>query len=176
MKDRNILIWNSLVFILLSVLIAGFQTSFWPSILRVLSGANLWLFLTVYICIYRNFDQGLIFVYLNTMAVHAFTSLPIGILLSLQIIVLIMCNFLRSRIFWNTASYYLIISIASIVLMEVSFMLLSYFFENSPAQSFAWKETLITIVLTPALGFLFYSLGRFVDSLLPPPQIGATKT
>lgn len=171
MKDRNILIWNTLAFSALSFFVAGLQTAFWPSILRVFYGANLWIFITIYICIYRRFHHALIFTYVNTLILHSYTSVPFGVLLVLQILLLAFCNFLRSRIFWTTASYYLIVCAISVLLFEIAFMFLSYFFEPVPAVRLAWRETVVTIFLSPALGFLFFSFGRLIDTLLPPPQV-----
>jgi hypothetical protein len=176
MKERNIIILNMLVFSLLSFLTAGFQTSFWPTVLKFLSGANLWIFISIYIFTYRHIVHSLIFAYMNTLFLHTFTSLPFGILLTLQIILLFACYFLRSRIFWTTSSYFLIISAVCVLLYEIAFLVLSYFFEPLPAQHLAWRETLITLLLTPIIGLIFFSVGRFIDSLLPPPQLGTTRT
>lgn len=176
MRERNIAIFNLVLFTVFSFIIAGFQSSFWPSIFRVLSGTNLWIFPIFYFCLYRPFHIALLFVYINTLVLHGFTSASLGLLLAIQIIILLGCNFLRSRIFWNTVSYYLIVCAVGGVIYEAAFMLLSHLFEVQPMEQFSWRSALITLILSPAVGFLFFSLGRILDHSLPPQPIEGSQS
>lgn len=176
MKERYLLIWNTVIFVIFSFLVAGMQTTFWPLLARFFEGMNLWIYLLVYASLYRPFWHGLLFVYLNTIALHAFTNSTIGILLLSQIIILLFCHFFRSRIFWNTLSYFMIMSAAAILLFEISLMLLSRFFEFSPATSFPWWKMFISIIVSPLFSFLFFRTARIIDGFLPPQQPGAMKS
>lgn len=176
MRERNTHILNFLFFIILLHIAAGFQSAFWPGFVRTLFGAQIWIYFSLYYFLNRNFVTGLLFCYVGSAMLTTYTTMSVGYILSLQIILLAFTHFIRSRIFWPTVSYFLILGGFSAFLFDLSYFVISRSFETMPMVHFSWRSTFSSLLFSPFFAFFTFYIGRSVDKLLPPPQVGLVET
>lgn len=167
---------NLLVLLILSALVCGFQTTFLPATLPFSVTPGLWILPVSYVAIYRRVSFSVAFAYLNSILLTGFTGMPLGILLVTHIVLILLANFARTRIFWPTLSYFLLLTLGQIVLYQVCFILLSRMSEPVTHAQLSWRELFASVVFVPIFSPVVFWLGRKLDQVLPVPDIAEVKS
>lgn len=176
MKERNLFIYNTALFILLMLLTAGVQTAIWPHLSPISSSPALWLFPVIYFSIHKSLVHSVVFSYLSVLFLHPFTGMHFGALLTLHLCVVLFSIFLKTRVFWSAISYYLILCSLNVTLVFIALAFITRLTEPHHIYVLAWKEWLLTLFLVPPIGALYYGICRFIDHLAPTPQEGVTES
>ena len=172
MKERNVRLTNLFCFALASLLVAGFQTSSLPFFLSLPARGQLWIFLPTYIGLYHPLGWGIAYAYCASVLLFPFTNMPLGVLLSIHLIVVVGAHSLKSRIFWQTMSYYLVVS--GMGLFFYQFLLLPFSRVTDPQiSSIVWWEVFVDLLMIPTFGSALFLLGKKLDRVFPMNTSGA---
>lgn len=138
---------NLILLLLTALALSGLQTTFWFQVFGSLPAPLLWLNLVLYLILYRKPFEGILTIYLIAIFLLPFTAMPLGVFsLSLLIIFLIM-NFIKKRVFWPGPRYFFIASVGIGICYHTSYFLVSKWFEANPA-TFSFFHRFFEIVFT----------------------------
>ncbi|MEQ1878626.1 MAG: hypothetical protein ABL958_18430 [Bdellovibrionia bacterium] len=132
MTARRRQILRLFIYLMLTLLMCGFQTSFWYQMFGGMPSPLLWLTLIVYLSVYRDTNEGLISVFLVAMTLSVFTAMPEGLLTIIILILFFGARFFRSRIFWPGPTYFMLVCAGAVPVFSISHILLSLYFEPNP--------------------------------------------
>lgn len=169
MIERYSLWFGLLIFLIFSMLLTLFQTSILPFISPFTSQPNIWIILVIYLALTRGFGTTILYIYANTLLLHTFTGMPLAVLLSWQILTAAIVYFVRKRIYLPTLSYFLVICTLQASVSLFALPLFSWLADPLPMVTLPWREVLISIAFIPIFGTGVFSLGRFMDVLVPLP-------
>lgn len=160
-NNLNILI-NFFIFLFLVSLCVGAQTIVWPAL--NLPQPQLWILPFVFVILYRNFWYSLLFAYGTTFVLTGFTTLPMGLLLAIIIMLFVFIQFIKQRFFWPEFSFFLLVSFISGFLFPALHFFLS-FSNDAPAivkPEFAqwFIQPLLMIVMSYPLFYICQKLDR----------------
>lgn len=155
---------NLFLLLVILLLLAGFETSFWFQFFSTIPAPMIWLNVMVYLALYRKPLRGILSIYLLSFALIGFTLIPLKMMWFPLMIVFFATHLVKSRVFWSGAGYFVIMCIASCLLYHTSFMLLSRWLEPNMA-SVSILNRMIQILLTPAFAWPIYRLLAFVDRI-----------
>lgn len=164
MTDRRRLIIRVFIYILLSMLMCGFQTSFWYQVFGGMPPPLTWLTIVAYLSLYREMTEGLISVFLVSLTFTVFTAMPEGIMTIIVIVLFFTARFFRSRIFWPGTTYFMIVCAAAVPVFSISHILLSLYFEPNPLTRPDLVRWGLQICETTIAALLLFPLYEFIDS------------
>ncbi len=166
MRANKYLILNFFIYSLLALLFVGFQTSFWPHIFPFYSPLNLWLPLLTYFAVYRKTHDAIIYIYISTLLLHPFTGMNIVLFLIFQLLIFIYAKVIRARFFWETTSYFLmltgLLSISHLLNQIVVSLILNY-------GEVPFFRTLIEILWIPVFAPFILFLCQYIDRKTEEP-------
>lgn len=149
---------------LLLVVLAGFQSTFWYQLFGTLPAPMLWLCLIVYVSLYRKLYGALFTVYAMSLALMGFTVMPIKMLLLTLLLVFFILYSIRSRVFWEGSAYYALMCGVASVSYHVIYFFGSWIMERNSAPLEFW-DRIIQLVLTPAFCFPLFALLSKIDKM-----------
>lgn len=164
MKIRWSKILNFSLLLLILVLLAGFQNTFWYQLFGTVPAPMLWLCLVVYVSLYRKPYGALFTIYVMTLAMMGFTAMPIKMLLLTLVLIFLILTSIRSRVFWEGPAYYTLMCSVAAVSYHVIYFFTSLIVENNSTSLIFW-DRLIQLVLTPAFCIPMYWLLTKIDKL-----------
>ena len=171
--------WSSILhftlIFLFGLLLAGLQTSFWFQLFGSTTPPLLWLVVFTYIIIYRVGMSALLqLMFLGLMlAYFSGTSLKVFYICLLSYYFII--YFIKSRIFWNGAGYFLLMCAVGSVAYHVIFVAATILMDRSRPDSL-WLERATQILFTPAFAFPIFWLMQRLDSMFFRRELKAEVT
>ena len=78
MKERFQLLGNVLLFLLMTMILATFQTSLWFQVVGYFPGPALWIPCLIYVSLYRSTLETVIFAYLTAFVLATMSAMPEG--------------------------------------------------------------------------------------------------
>ncbi|HEX4926219.1 MAG TPA: hypothetical protein VFV50_19150 [Bdellovibrionales bacterium] len=166
MTERRRQILRLLIFMLIALLMAGFQTSFWYHLFGSIPPPMVWLTLVVYLSLYRDMGEGLVSVYLVSLALSVFTSMPEGLLTLLILTMFFAGRFFRLRIFWNGPTYFMLVCAASVPSFYVLQILFSLYFEPNPLTRPDLVRWGLQMCETTLAALFLFPLYEWIDDLM----------
>ncbi|MNJ94628.1 hypothetical protein D3C87_123300 [compost metagenome] len=164
MKIRWNLLTNSILFFVILILIAGFQTTFWFQLFGNVPAPLLWINLIVYVILYRKPFPALISIYALGFVLLAFTAMPLKMMWITLLLLFTLVYGIKSRVFWSGSGYYTIMCALSAVAYHLIYFVTSMVIERNPA-SFEIVDRLVQVILTPSFAFPMYWVLSKIDKL-----------
>lgn len=146
------------------LLLCGVQATLWYQLFGSVPPPLLWTLVLVYILITRGGFQALLFCYFLTFLASRFSSAPLGILLP---VVSLLCGgvlLFRSRIFWRSSSYFVLVSMGASVFFHIFYLVTSFIIENNNA-GVLFTDRFVQVILTVGFCYPIYLTLRWIDRL-----------
>ncbi len=156
MKVSNRYLLNVLLFLLLTLILAGAQTTVWFLFFGASPAPALWMIVMTYLAIYRRPIEGLVVCYILGLFIGAFTAMPTGILIFEILISFLFLSALKRRIFWNSPFYFLIVTAIASLTFQLSEVVLMIAIDRNPISYFHWARRLEQMILTPFFAWPLY--------------------
>jgi len=124
-----------------------------------------WLVVLTFVILHRHVGEGVFTVYLFTLTLCAYTSLPFEQLLVNNMTCLVLILLVKNRIYWSSPNYFMLMVGAATGLHFSLTALLSQFFDHNPLRSpelFSWALSFLMTILS---SIPIYRLLRWWDRL-----------
>lgn len=170
--------FNLFLIFLLTVLLSGFQTTFWFQVFGNLPSPLLWLNLVLYLILYRKSLEAILTVYGIGLLLHPFTAMPLGFLWLHLLIAFAVMTFIKKRVFWTGSRYFFLASIGIGLTYQLSYFLISQWLEKNPA-SLNFFHRSFEIFFTALASIPMYALLAWVDQITQKeilPEGGSAET
>lgn len=162
MPKKNVrLLMNFLMFAFLVALCAGAQTILWPSV--GLPSPQLWILPFVFVILYRSFWYSLIFTYAAAFVLTGFTSVPLGLLLAVLIMLFVFVQFIKQRFFWPEFSFFFLVSLCAALLFPALHFVLSFSSDGPPIIDPEIGQWLLQPVMMAILSYPLYFIAQKID-------------
>ena len=161
MTDRQILALNFIVFLFLAFVLSAMQSSMLSQVFGSQGTPVLWLSLTVYFSLKRDYKEVLIWIYALTLINLSFSYSPLAFFLFSQLLVLGAVKFLRERIFWSGGTYFMLVYGVAVCIYHLSYFFLSRLIEDNPMGTPFWLNWFLQLLWVPVVSvplFYFYEL------------------
>ena len=168
---------NSICFLGLIVFAAGFQSTFWFQIFGSLPAPWVWLDVILYLILFRRPIEGIGLIYGLTLFVSPFTSMRLGVLWMICLIVFSVISFAKKRVFWPGFRYFFFAALGANLLFQLSYIIYSFAFENNPGP-IAFFQRLGEILVSSLLAIPVYSIATHIDQWTDKeflPEAGGAK-
>lgn len=164
MRFPSVWILNFICFFLLFNVACSFQTTFWFQIFGQVPSPFLWILFPIYFIVTRPGFGSIFICYFLTFIASRYSSIHLGNLLIVMSIITFLILMLRSRIYWAGPSYYILISLGSLLTFHILLLVISFILEDNPAPLLP-GDRFVQIILT--LGFCYptYLLMQKIDNL-----------
>jgi hypothetical protein len=155
MTDRDKKSFHIIFNILLVVLIATLETSFWQRVLSPIPNPQLWLSVVVFVFLYRSPLESLMIVYVPSLFIYLLTMNSLGSVILAQTILYFLVLAVRTRIFVPGQFYYSVLYSSAVLVFHILMYTLSYIFEGQPLsgwQVLGWfVQSILAFVISPIL-------------------------
>lgn len=164
MKIKWSKVFNILIMLLVLVILAGFQGTFWYQLFGAVPAPMLWLCVLVYVALYRKLYPAVFTIYIMALALTGFTVMPLKMLLVCFLLVYLILYSIRSRVFWEGPAYFTIMCTLAAFSFHFIYFFGSWILERNSAPISFWDRTL-QVLLTPAIGVPMYWLLTKIDKM-----------
>ena len=165
MRELGLIVLNYLLFSLLAVLLASFQSSLWLQLFGYTPPPYMWLAVVNYWVMFRRPGRALIMNYLVAYALFAMTGMPLNILFSVLLMNFAVLYFIRDRVFWAGPTHFMLACGGSAFFMPISIMISCLIFEAHPFLDFHAFAWIITALFTALAALPIYYVLVFIDRL-----------
>lgn len=169
---------NLLLILLLTVLLSGFQTTFWYQVFGNLPSPLLWINLVLYLILYRKSFEAILTIYGIGLLLHPFTAMPLGYLWLSLLSAFVVMTFIKKRVFWTGSRYFFLASIAIGLTYHLSYFLISRVLEPNPAALNFFHRS-FEIIFTALTSIPMYALLAWIDQITHKeilPEGGSAET
>ncbi len=153
----------TLIFIF-GLLLAGIQTSFWFHLFGSTTPPLLWLVVFTYVIIYRTGVSSLFQLMFLALMLASFSGASVKVFYVCLVTYYLFIYFIKSRIFWNGAGYFLIMCSVGSVAYHIIFSGATIIMERTRPE-WLLLERATQILLTPAFSFPIFWMMQRLDSL-----------
>lgn len=171
MKEISKFLGNYFLFLVTTTLLAGMECSLWLQVFGDTPGPNFWIPTLVFWSLYRRSEEGVIMVYLLTLLLSAFTSLPGSLFLLCNMTLFSGLLMIRQRIYTSGAIYFMLLCGGASFGFYLIHFGLSWIYDSNPVTSPAWfhwlLEPLFTILVALPLLKIFYWFDHLTNKELP---------
>ena len=164
----------SLIFIF-GLLLAGFQTSFWFQLFGGITPPLLWLVVFTYIIIYRTGLPALFQLMFLGLMLASFSGTSLKVFYLCLLAYYLVIYFIKSRIFWSGAGYFLLMCTVGAVSYHVIFSSVTILLERNRPE-WLLVERLTQILLTPAFAFPIFWFLQGLDAMFFRRELKAEVT
>lgn len=179
MKEKLLKLTNIALFILMTLLLAGAQTSFWLQIFGYFPPPALWMPVLVYLALFRGTLATIILSHLVALSISSATAMPLGLVMIACLAVALSIQVFKTRIFWMQSTYFMMVSGLSVFVFHMTHFASSWALSDTPLTTPAIGDWIIQALLTPLVAPLLFPLFRWVDALTQqddPPEVTGTIT
>ncbi len=154
---------NALSIFLLFVFFCCLQTALLPYFIKVSYSPNLWICFIVYIALFRNLFESLIWIYLSSFIGTIFSYAPLSFFLICQIIILFYVR--RMSLFGRQGKHFSVFYSSSIILLHISIYVLSLSLNLQVSYPFEILAILCQVLWALILGYPIYRLLKYIDDV-----------
>lgn len=162
MTERDKKSFHIIFNLLLIVLIATLETSFWQRVLSPIPNPQLWLSVVVFVFLYRSPAESMIIVYLPSLFIYLLTTQSLGYVILAQTLLYFLVLAVRTRIFVPGQFYFSVLYSTSVLAFHLFLYLLNWIFEAKTLsfwQVVSWiVQSILAFVISP---FLYSFIKRF---------------
>jgi len=173
MKRRLLQLTNLMLFLAAALILGSAQTSLWFQVFGYFPGPAMWVPCLVYIALNRSTIEAILFSYACGLALSAMTAMPEGILMTVCLALVLSTQVLKSRIYWTTSSYLMMVSGLAALFFHLYHLIASYLLSDTPMASPNITSWLIEALLTPLVAPPLQPLFQWFDKLTdrePPTE------
>jgi hypothetical protein len=156
---------NGFLFLLTGLAMAGLQTSIWDQMFGAFSTPHFWLPVLVYWCLYRTTAEAIVFVYLISTVLSAFTIMPVGLLILINLGVAAVVSAGQQRLYVPGLNYFMLMCGLAGFLFTAFHLSLSWTLEEFPVTRVGVFLWIMRTLLTALAGGMLYGLFRALDRL-----------
>lgn len=150
MKNHWLTALNIIGLVVVANVLSAFQTSLWMQVLGGFPPPFFWVIVLTYVILHRHVTEGVFLVYLFTLSLSAYTSLPFEQLLLTNMSSLVLILLIKNRIYWSSPNYFMLMTATSTFLHFVLVFVLSQFLDHNPLRSpelFSWTISFLMTIL-----------------------------
>ncbi len=176
MKENLLRATNLLLFVMAAMVLASLQTSLWFQIFGYFPGPALWIPCLVYIALFRSTLEAVLFSYVMGVALAAMTTMPEGLLMIVCLALILSTQILKSRIYWTSSSYLMMVSGIAALSFHLFHLIASYIIGDHPLTSPNIMDWLIEALLTPLAAPPLFPIFQWFDKVTnrePPTEASA---
>jgi hypothetical protein len=163
MKNLSKELLNYLLFVVAAMVFSGFQSALWLQLFGWFPAPQLWLTILVFWVLYRELWESVLMMYLLAVVVSAFTAKPFAHLLVINLLICLTLVFIKRRVYWSGATFFMLASGAATVALFFSGHLVSWRYDRNPATEFAPLRWLFTILVTMLLSLPLHRILSWFD-------------
>lgn len=153
---------NLFILLVLSLLLSGFQTTFWFQMFGHFPSPLLWLNLVLYLILYRRSEESIFLIYFIALIIKPFTAMPIGILWLTLLALHTATLFMKKRVFWPSTRYFLFASFGISLGYHITYIFISRWLDHNPTQ-INFFHRLLEIIFTTLSATPMYYLLTWMD-------------
>ena len=171
---RNVLI-NVFLLFLLVTLLCSLQSTFWRLLFGAVASPLPWLNVMLYLLLFRKPVHAIFLNYSLALVLHAFSAIPLGILLTVIGINTALGSYIRQRFFWPSTRYFVIASFLFTLLFHISLWIASQALEDNSANlNFMTRslEVVLTMLTAAPIYWVLSILDRLTQIELVPESSG----
>lgn len=161
---------NFLLHLIVLLFLASAETTIFSSI-GFLSKTDIWLTSIVYFSIHREFKAGLLFCFLSSLLIGAFTVTPYSLIVLGLILILVSTHFIKNRSFIEGKAYFMLLNFGAVLVFYITLFVSSWLLNEDPISSpkvFSWLiSSMITPFFAAPLRFVFWFIDTLTDSKQP---------
>ncbi|HRK06632.1 MAG TPA: hypothetical protein PLZ57_02590 [Pseudobdellovibrionaceae bacterium] len=168
MREKFLRLLNIAIFALVLLLLTSAQTSLWMQIFGYFPAPLLWLPIIAYVAINRTPLETIIITQIFSLIMAPATVMPEGLLMICNLGVALSVQVFKTRIYWNAATYIMMVSGGSVVLFHLLHMLGSFMVrmpDYQPLTSPSLSDWIVQAMLTPLAAPPIIWLLSFIDRL-----------
>jgi cell shape-determining protein MreD len=176
MKETLLRSANLLLFVTAAMVLASLQTSLWFQVFGYFPGPALWIPCLVYIALFRSTLEAVLFSYVMGVALAAMTTMPEGLLMIVCLALVLSTQTLKSRIYWTSSSYLMMVSGLAALCFHFYHWIASYIIGDHPLSSPNVMDWLIEALLTPLTAPPLFPIFQWFDRVTnrePPTEASA---
>lgn len=165
MKNHWLTALNILGLVVFTGAMTAFQTSLWMQVLGGFPPPFFWLVVLTYVILHRHVGEGVLMVYLFTLTLSAYTSLPFEQFLVANMTCLVLILMVKNRIYWASPNYFMLMTAGATGLHFFLVFSLSQILDHNPLRSpelFSWT---ISFLMTIVTSIPIYRLLKWWDRL-----------
>lgn len=162
MPQFRINIINFICFLMLFLFSIGAQTTLWFQIFKNLPAPWIWLNIILYLILFRKPLEGILLVYCLTLFTFPFTSMKLGVIWMICLLIFVTITYIKKRIFWPNYRYFFYASLGINVLFQIFYISYSKITEKNPL-SILISHRLIEIFISSLFSFPVYYLATRID-------------
>ena len=175
MKKILLTITNYLIFLFFTLFLTTVQISIWPQLLNETPPPQFWIVTLAYWLISRRALECLIMVYLLSFLIGGLSTMPISLILIINIILFCSGSLLKQKIYWSDSVYLMILSGLGCLFFPFVHLAISWPLEANPIylpEIFRWMiSSVLSVSLSPALFRLFGFLDKMTHKKDVSPEV-----
>ncbi len=168
MREKLLRLLNIGIFALVLLLLTSAQTSFWMQIFGHFPAPLLWLPIIAYVAINRSPLETIIVTQFFSLIMAPATVMPEGLLMICNLGVALSVQLFKTRIYWNSATYIMMVSGGSVLLFHLFHLVGSFLVRMpnyQPLTQPSVSDWIVQAMLTPLAAPPIMWLLHFIDRL-----------
>lgn len=153
---------NFFLIAIVFLLIGGIETTIWIQFFGQIVSPMLWLSVVAYLILYRPSIVGVLYIYFCSLMISGFSLMPLKMILLPMLALFMILQFIKRRVFWSGASYFVIVTFLSVIFYQGIYMIMSHWLESNPAQG-EWGSRFLMLLLTPLFSYPVYMILSQID-------------
>lgn len=165
---------NWFLLAIVTILFCSFQTTFWFQVVGGIPAPLLWLNVVLYVILFRRPLESILINYALALVLVPFTSMGIGMLWAILLVLSLSVTFVKKRIFWPGVRYFIIASFGITLAYHLTSVTLSHIFEAN-AVSWNFFSRILELLFTPLWAAPVYWVMTYIDEVSekdPLPERG----
>lgn len=162
MKLRGLYYFNLLAVLLLVILCASFQTTFWFQMFGHFPAPLIWLNIITFLILYRPPFESIFLIYLIGYILCFFSAIPYSVMSCSLLVLFASIYFTKRRVFWTGSGYFWLASFFSSVAFQIIYLLVSFYLEQQ-RPSLLILDRMAQTLLTPLFAIPIYKLMQLFD-------------
>lgn len=154
---------NILLFLLVTVLLAAGQTSFWLQLFGSFPPPALWMPVLVYLALYRTAVKSVLLAYLIAIALTPTTTMPESLFMISCALTALGIQKLKNRIYWTTTTYFMMVAGLATAFFHLIYFTSTWVLNIYPITSPNIAGWIVQSFLTPLFAPLFVPIFRWID-------------
>jgi hypothetical protein len=156
---------NIIGLVVFANVLSAFQTSLWMQVLGGFPPPFFWIVVLTYVILHRHVGEGVLMIYLFTLSLSAYTSLPFEQFLVSNMVGLVLILLVKNRIYWSSPNYFMLMTAGGTGIHFVAIFVLSQFLDRNPLRSpelFSWT---ISFLMTILVSIPLYRILKWWDRI-----------
>ncbi|MES2964363.1 MAG: hypothetical protein V4760_10760 [Bdellovibrionota bacterium] len=165
MKERLTLLGNVVLFLMVTLFLATFQTSLWFQMMGYFPGPALWVTCLIYVALFRSTLETVLFAYMTAFILATMTAMPEGLLMVTCLALALSAQVFKQRIYWSGASYSMLICGLGALFFHLFHWTASFVIGDMPVSKPQIIDWVIEALLTPLAAPILFPVYHWIDKM-----------